>query len=61
MPHSVASDLGLHCLPATHLGVSSLQWAYTVTCIKLYIRNYFKLNTLYCVLSTIFNLNIGTP
>ena len=23
---SVASDLGLHCLPVTRLGVSSLQW-----------------------------------
>ena len=26
MPHSAALDLGLHCLPVTHLGVSSLQW-----------------------------------
>ena len=26
MPHSVVSDLGLHCLPVTCLGVSSLQW-----------------------------------
>ena len=26
MPHSAASDLGLHCLPDTHLGVSRLQW-----------------------------------
>ena len=26
MPHSAASDLGLHCLPITHLGVSRLQW-----------------------------------
>ena len=26
MPHSVASDLGLHCLPITLLGVSILQW-----------------------------------
>ena len=25
-PHSVVSDLGLHCLPVTLLGVSSLQW-----------------------------------
>ena len=24
-PHAVASDLGLHCLPLTRLGVSSLQ------------------------------------
>ena len=26
MPHSAASDLGLHCLQVTCLGVSSLQW-----------------------------------
>ena len=26
MPHSVASDLGLHCLPFTLLGVSRLHW-----------------------------------
>ena len=26
MPHSDASDLGLHCLPITLLGVSRLQW-----------------------------------
>ena len=26
MPHSAASDLGLHCLPITPLGVSQLQW-----------------------------------
>ena len=26
MLHSVTSDLGLHCLPVTLLGVSRLQW-----------------------------------
>ena len=26
MPHSVASDLGLHCLRSTLLGVVRLQW-----------------------------------
>ena len=26
MPHSVVSDLGLHCLPVTFLGVSRLKW-----------------------------------
>ena len=26
MPRSAASDLGLHCLAVTRLGVSSLQW-----------------------------------
>ena len=25
-PHCVVSDLGLHCLPVTLLGVSRLQW-----------------------------------
>ena len=28
MPHSAASDLGLHCLPIILLGVSRLQWFY---------------------------------
>ena len=27
MPHSAASDVGLHCLSVTLLGVSRLQWA----------------------------------
>ena len=26
MPHSAASNLGLHCLPVNLLGVSRLQW-----------------------------------
>ena len=26
MQHPASSDLGLHCLPITLLGVSSLQW-----------------------------------
>ena len=26
MPHSAASDLGLHCLPVTLLGITRLQW-----------------------------------
>ena len=26
MPHSAASDLGLHCLSSILLGVSRLQW-----------------------------------
>ena len=26
MPRSAASDLGLHCLPITLLGVSRIQW-----------------------------------
>ena len=32
MPHSAASDLGLHCLPVTHLGVFWLQWANIEIC-----------------------------
>ena len=31
MPRSVASDLGLHCLPITFLGVSGLQWVKCIT------------------------------
>ena len=26
MPYSAASDMGLHCLPITLLGVTRLQW-----------------------------------
>ena len=29
-PRSAASDLGLYCLPVTHLEVSSLQWIKTL-------------------------------
>ena len=36
MPHSAASDLGLHCLPITLLGVSRLQW------VKLYEMTHKK-------------------
>ena len=32
MPHSAASDLGLHCLPITLLGVSRLQWVKLTAC-----------------------------
>ena len=31
MPHSVASDLGLHCLPIIFFGVSGLQWIKDIT------------------------------
>ena len=31
MPHSVASDLGLYCLPISLLGVARLQWVNSVT------------------------------
>ena len=36
-PRSVASDLGLHCLPIIILGVSSLQWVkqFSHACISL--------------------------
>ena len=32
MPRSAASDLGLHCLPVTLLGVSRLQWVNNYMC-----------------------------
>ena len=57
MPHSAASDLGLLCLPFTHLGVSSLQWANQTTLIgknliriKLLSLNICKLNTVFITL-----------
>ena len=34
MPHYVLSDLGLHCLPITLLGVSRLQWVNIYKTIK---------------------------
>ena len=37
MPCSVASDLGLHCLPITLLGVSRLQWVKHHASIKHYL------------------------
>ena len=39
MLHFLSSDLGLHCLPVTHLGVSSLQWVKD-TC-KLWCQKYY--------------------
>ena len=30
MPHSVASDLGLHCLPVTFFWIFQLKWVYKV-------------------------------
>ena len=38
MPHSAASDLGLHCLPITLLGVSRLQWVNQSLIIQIFIR-----------------------
>ena len=36
MPHSAASDLGLHCLPITLLRVSQLQWVKCLfTCLEM--------------------------
>ena len=34
-PHSSASDLGLHCLPVTHLGVSNFHWVNAKRCIVI--------------------------
>ena len=34
MLHSAASDLGLHCLPITLLGVSQLKWVKVNICAK---------------------------
>ena len=34
MLHSAASDLDLHCLPVTCLGVSSLQWVKYISAVS---------------------------
>ena len=48
-PHSAASDLGLHCLPITLLGVSRLQWVNK--CVDWAIK--FQINqSRYCILCT---------
>ena len=39
MPHSAASDLGLHCLHITLLGVFRLQWVNTLTNIDVSSAN----------------------
>ena len=38
-PHSAASDLGLHCLPNTLLGISRLQWKENVAAWRAHERN----------------------
>ena len=37
MPHFVASDLGLHCLQVTLLGVSRLQWVMVSVHINVFL------------------------
>ena len=43
MPHAVASDLGLHCLPIICLRVSSLQWVKECLVIILDIFPYLSI------------------
>ena len=38
MPHSAASDLGLHCLAITLLGISRLQWVNVLLCLVGAVR-----------------------
>ena len=44
MPHSVVSDLGLHCLTVTLLPVSRLQWV-SIGLSKYFEKNCYYLNT----------------
>ena len=37
MPHSAASDLGLHCLPVTLLWVSQIQWVKKSICSVFFV------------------------
>ena len=46
MPHSVISDLGLHCLPITLLRVSRLQWVKQPLCIKTKCIDYIEKMTI---------------
>ena len=39
-PHPAASDLGLHCLPITRLGVSQLQWVKAYCKVLSYVLLY---------------------
>ena len=44
MPHSAVSDLGLHCLPITLLGVSRIQWvkihlSLTLPCVSIHLNH----------------------
>ena len=41
MPCSAGSDLGLHCLPVTHLRASSLQWV-NFSALAVYSIIFFK-------------------
>ena len=45
-PHSATSDLGLHCLPITLLGVSRLQWVKELEGVYVFIL-YNLLQTLH--------------
>ena len=57
MPYSVASDLGLHCLSVTLLGVSRLQWVnshpsifymYWYVMLLLFISSVYLIYFIYC-------------
>ena len=57
---SAASDLGLYCLPVTHLGVSSLNGLIlsaefrTQFCVRIYFRTLFKVLQVYELFSNFF-------
>ena len=51
MPLSAASDLALHCLPVTRLGVSSLQW------VKVFLNLIKSIN----ILGKIFSILKSKP
>ena len=52
-PHSAASDLGLHCLPITLLGVSRIQWVKIIQVFFLFPRNKQNSNMFWFVGKTI--------
>ena len=43
IPHSAVSDLSLHCLPVTCLGVSSLQWVNVLRVYQCIVKDLIRL------------------
>ena len=56
MPHSAASDLGLHCLPITLLRVSRLQWFKSVDYSANYHFIFFPQNSFLVKINATFFL-----
>ena len=58
IPRPVASDLGLHCLPITLLGVSQQKWFWRTTRPNIYSL-YIQLNTCFILAAPCENVSLG--